>query len=102
MPERRLSRRFNVGWAVTVRGVDTAGTAYDEPSQLENLSSTGAFVYLTKPVGVGSTLEVLIKVPFKRENWMKYPAEVVRVERAPRKVGVAVRFGASRPSFVTH
>ncbi|HLG18077.1 MAG TPA: PilZ domain-containing protein [Blastocatellia bacterium] len=102
MPERRLARRFRVGWTVTVRGIDSAGAAYDEPSHLENLSSTGAFVYLTKPVGVGAELEVRIKVPFKKENWMRYPAEVVRVENAPSKVGVAVRFGASRPVFVAH
>lgn len=102
MPERRLARRFKVGWAVTVKGVDGAGAVYQEPSQIENLSSTGAFIYLKKSVGIGSRLEVMIKMPFKRENWMKYPAEVVRVERAPSKVGVAVRFGASRPTFVTH
>ena len=99
MLERRRARRFTVGWDVTVKGTDDAGQSFDEVGVLENLSSTGAFFYLTRPLRIGAKLEVSIKVPFRRENWMKYSAEVVRIESGARRIGVAMKFDAVRPNF---
>ncbi len=98
--ERRRVRRFKVEWDVTVKGQDITGASLDEVGRLENLSSGGAFLYLTKCVKVGTQLDVWIKVPFKRENWMKYSAEVVRVESLPQNFGVAMKFDSARPAFV--
>jgi pilus assembly protein TadC len=97
--ERRRARRFTVGWDISVKGTDDAGLSFDEAGVLENLSSTGAFFYLTKPLRIGAKLEVSIKVPFRRENWMKYSAEVVRIESGTRRIGIAMKFNTVRPSF---
>jgi PilZ domain-containing protein len=100
VPERRRARRFTIAWKVIVKGTDSAGLAFDEPAELKNLSSGGAFLYLTKSLKIGAKLDVWIKVPFQKENWMRYPAEVVRVEAARSKTGVAMRFDTARPSFI--
>ena len=97
--ERRRGQRFEVGWNVTIKGVDSRGAAFDEEAALRNLSSGGAFLYLTRRVNVGDRLSVWIKVPFKKENWMQYSAEVVRVEKAPSNFGVAMKFDTARPKF---
>lgn len=97
--ERRRARRFRVGWDINVKGTDDAGLSFDEAGVLENLSSTGVFFYLTRPLRIGTKLEVSIKIPFRRENWMKYSAEVVRIESGTRRIGIAMKFDAIRPDF---
>ncbi len=99
MLERRRARRFTVGWEVSVKGMGDDGLSFDEAGVLENLSSTGAFFYLTRPLRIGAKLEVSIKVPFRRENWMRYSAEVVRIESGRRRIGIAMKFDTVRPSF---
>jgi len=99
--ERRDARRFRVGWDVAVKGTDQSGTGFDEAATLEDLSSIGAFLYLPRPVRLGARLELRIRVPFKRNNWMKYSAEVIRVKKkATGNIGVAVRFETARPVFI--
>lgn len=100
--ERRSSRRFQVAWELSVKGTDKGGDRFSEVGRLENLSSGGAFFCLRKRVNLGATLELRIKVPFNKENWMKYSAEVVRVEKADAAVGVAVRFEKAHPIFIKH
>lgn len=96
--ERRSSRRFDVRWDAAVKGADGAGT-FDEQGSLANISSTGAYLSLTKPPSVGAQMELWIRLPMAKDNWMKYPSEVVRIDGQPPRVGVAVRFRAVRPSF---
>ena len=98
--ERRRARRFQVNWEVSVKGEDLTGLSFDEAGRLENLSSSGAFIYMTKTPRLGAKLDVWIKVPFKKENWMKYSAEVLRVESVSDRVGVAMKFDSIRPNFV--
>ena len=98
--ERRNARRFQVSWDVVVKGTDHAGSGFDEAGTLENLSSLGAFLYLPTCVDLGERLEVQIKVPFKRNNWMKYTAEVVRLEQANSRAGIALRFDTAAPVFI--
>jgi len=97
--ERRGAKRFEVEWDVNVRGTDSGGVSFEEAGALNDLSSNGAFLYLSRQVKVGHRLEVRIRVPFKRENWMKYSAEVVRVEEATPRFGVAMKFDTPRPTF---
>lgn len=98
--ERRSARRFQVSWDVAVKGTDQAGSGFDEAGTLENLSSLGAFLYLPRRVNLGERLELRIKLPFKRNNWMTYMAEVVRLEQASARAGVGVRFDTAVPVFV--
>jgi hypothetical protein len=98
--DRRNAGRFQVSWDVNVRGTDQTGSGFDEAGTLENLSSLGAFLYLARRVNLGERLELQIKVPFKRNNWMKYAAEVVRLEQASAKAGVALKFDSVVPVFI--
>ena len=97
--ERRNARRFQVSWDVNVRGTDQIGGGFDEAGTLENLSSVGAFLYLPRLMNLGERLEVQIKVPF-RSNWVKYAAQVVRLEQESAKAGVALKFDTSVPVFL--
>lgn len=98
--ERRNSQRFRLDWYVAVRGTDPSGSSFVEAGSLENLSSKGAFVYLSKGVDLGQMLELQIKIPVRSNNWMDYTAEVVRLEQATTRVGVGVRFDTAVPVFV--
>jgi len=99
-PERRASRRYPVGWVARLKGLDAVGVKFDEAGTIKNLSSTGALVYLTRQVRVGAKLEVMIRVPFGRENWMEYPARVIRID-SDAQTAVAVKFSALKPSFLS-
>jgi hypothetical protein len=97
--ERRGSARRSLKWKATINGNDSNGVSFDEEGVIENLSSTGAFFYLKREVAVGAKLDLAILLPFQKENWMKYSAEVVRVEQVPQKIGVGIRFQNLRPNF---
>ncbi len=98
--ERRKGRRFAVGWPTRLTGIDEAGTPFEHEVCLTNLSSGGAYLVFGRAVPVGARLEVAIKVPFKRERWMRYSGEVIRVDQSSSDIGVALRFDGFRPSFV--
>jgi hypothetical protein len=98
--DRRNARRFDITWEVNIKGTDNKGLSFDEAGALLNLSSNGAFLYIKRELHVGAKVDVLIKIPFKRENWMEYKGEVVRVERDKTRVGVAMKFDAPRPTFI--
>ncbi|HYP27758.1 MAG TPA: PilZ domain-containing protein [Blastocatellia bacterium] len=98
--ERRKARRFDAAWEVSITGTDPSGSSFNETGTLENLSSTGAFLFLTRNFEVGERVDILIKIPFKSDNWMRYSAEIVRVEAAPPRIGVGMRFDTPRPAFV--
>lgn len=97
--ERRKARRVHAGWDAAVKGLDPAGAGFDETANLENLSSLGAFLHLERRVEVGARLELRIKVPFKKNSWMRYSGEVVRVKKIRGNIGVALRFATARPVF---
>ena len=97
--ERRDARRFQVSWDVNVSGTDQTGSGFDEVGTLENLSSVGAFLYLPRLVSLGERLELQIRVPF-RGNWMKYAAQVVRLEQESAEAGVALKFNTAVPIFL--
>jgi PilZ domain len=98
--DRRASRRFQVGWDVTIRRIDGDGKVINEIGNLYNLSSSGSYISLTRGVKVGDKLEVCIKIPVNRECWIRYSAEVVRLQRNNSGVGIGIKFDKSRPEFV--
>jgi hypothetical protein len=100
--ERRTARRFNIGWEVTVTVNDGAGSTIEETGTLGNLSSNGALLLLSRNLDPGTRVEVWIRVPFKRENWMTYSGEVVRSERTATGSGIALRFEIARPGFTVN
>jgi hypothetical protein len=56
---------------------------------------------LANPVAEGTKLDVFIMLPFKGKKWMKYSAQVVRVEEGGHDFGAAVKFEGPRPEFAT-
>lgn len=98
--ERRKARRFQVGWDVAVKRTERTGRSFNETGILGDLSSVGALLYLQRAVPVGERFELRIKVPFKKNNWMKYGAEVVRVKSRTANIGIAVKFDTAKPVFM--
>jgi hypothetical protein len=97
--ERRNSRRFVVDWAVKVDGTSD-GIAFIEAGVVKNISSNGALLSFNRRLEVGSHLDVFIQLPMKKTNWMKYSAEVLRVESLPGEgTMTAVRFSGATPEF---
>jgi hypothetical protein len=97
--ERRNARRFQVSWEVAIKGADPLGRTFDEFGSLENLSSRGALFFMPRRVKPGAKIELQIRVPLKKENWMKYSGEVIRVNKKSGGFGVAVMFDTVRPLF---
>jgi hypothetical protein len=98
--ERRSSRRFHICWNILILSFDDAGSSSYEPGELEDLSSSGAFLYLSRFLKPGTKLIVRIKIPFGKNNWMIYSGEVVRSQSANLMFGIAVRFNTFRPEFI--
>jgi hypothetical protein len=94
--ERRRAQRFAVDWSAIVRGKDASGSNFDETAHLKDVSPRGAFIWLDKPLKVGTNLKIWIRLPFDNERWMSYPAQVLRVE-AGRRFGAALKFRRVRP-----
>jgi c-di-GMP-binding flagellar brake protein YcgR len=99
--ERRTSVRRSLKWQATIKGNDSSGASFGEEGVIENLSSTGAFLYLNREVALGSRIDLTIRLPFQKENWMKYSALVVRIENISQKTGVGIKFDSIRPTFVS-
>ena len=97
--ERRSATRFGVRWNAAIKAKDQAGNDIYEDGTLENLSSFGAFVFLQNPHALGEKIRLEIRIPFRRDNWMSYNGEVVRLEQNQNNTGIAVRFDTARPQF---
>jgi hypothetical protein len=97
--ERRRLPRYGVNWPVKLTGRNSSGVRYYGEGVLENISAGGAFLYTDKSAQVGERVDVSIKLPINQDNWLIYSAEVVRVDCACRKTGLALKFDSSRPAF---
>lgn len=100
MNERRRAKRFQVDWQVRVECSEDGKDGFIETGVLRNISSSGALLFLAKPLSTGTKLDVYFMLPLQGEKWMKYPARVVRVERGVAAVGAAVKFESARPDFL--
>lgn len=100
MPERRQWPRYKIDWLIRLKGQDPSGAEFIETGLADNISANGAFGYVGRHLPLGTKLEVSIQVPHTlRENWLRYTAEIVRVESSGSGVGLALRFDTSRPAF---
>lgn len=96
--ERRRAKRFQVDWQIKVEGNFDGGESFAETGVLRNISSSGALLLLSKAPSQGSALDVYIQLPLQGKKWMKYPAQVIRVEQGSSAV-TAVKFDTARPVF---
>jgi hypothetical protein len=91
--------RYQVDWPFRVKGTDPSGLGILNTGVLSNISSRGAFGYIGRALAVGVRMEISIRLPLREERWIKYSAEIVRVEQAGSRIGVAFKFDTSRPAF---
>ena len=99
MIERRRAKRFQVDWQVRVEAAEDGKDGFIEVGVLRNISSTGALLFLAKPLSTGRKLDIYVMLPLQCKKWMRYPARVVRVERGIAAAGAAVEFDGTRPDF---
>jgi hypothetical protein len=99
--ERRKARRYSADWLIKIAGAGKEGSDFQEVGVLKNLSSNGAFVILPKAPPQNANLEILIKLPASSGIYLKYSADVVRIESMPPKIGVAIRYNKRRPMIIT-
>ena len=97
-PERRGTPRIDKAFPVKVSGTDVNRQAIEADVLLENLSSSGLYLYLPQKVERGASLSVIIRLPSVltgKELGARVAAhgDVVRVElRADGYYGLAVAF----------
>ena len=101
MRERRNSVRHKFTWPATFAGNDADGITFAEEGNIENLSATGTYFYFTRLLSLGARLNLAIRLPGNKDNWMTYSGEVVRIEPAIERAGVAVKFATVKPHFVS-
>src|SRR5690348_9933465 len=97
--ERRAAKRFQVDWQILVESDGASGERISNDGTLFNISSSGALLSLTRPLATGANLDVYVKLPLTGPKWMKYPAQVIRVEVGDSAVAAAVRFQTLKPVF---
>lgn len=91
-PEKRSTRRFSFNLPVTVKSLD--GGIRELQGHTRDVSSRGAFVFLSSEAEEGATIEFVMTLP--AEVTMADPIRVsctgriLRVERSEKKQGIAV------------
>ena len=80
---------------VWLRGLDESGLKFRANSLVDNISSGGLYLQLSRPVSVGARLFVVVGMVSGARIAAK--GEVARIERRPHDLcGVAVRFTQTR------
>ena len=97
---RRQARRFGMMWPVVVRGFDQHGEAFQEFCFLENLSPTGACLGLMRSLAVGATIEMDVRTPLSRKQWLRYFGKIIYVGHPAKPQATGIRFDSARPVFV--
>jgi hypothetical protein len=99
--DRRKWQRYEVNWPFQIEGVDKYGHAFWADGVLHDISARGSSGYCLDPPEAGTRVVISIKMPVKGENWVRYLAEIVRVNDSQPGRFVAVKFESARPVFYT-
>jgi hypothetical protein len=97
--DRRKWRRYEVNWPFSIEGIDKNGQAFWANGSLCDISARGSSGYCFDPPDVGTRVVVSIKVPFKGDKWIRYLADIIRVEQAQSRTLIALKFESTRPVF---
>jgi hypothetical protein len=95
--ERRQKPRINAHFNARVRGVDTAGEAFDVDTLIDDLSASGLYLRMPKKIEVDGKLFIVIQLSPKLEGRpsgrIAIRAVVVRTDSYPEAlIGVGVSF----------
>ncbi len=104
--ERRHDLRVELPFSAVVRGVDGTGDRFEEEVVLESLSARGLYVRLRRPMAIGTTLFICVKLWLSDDADVRGPqvavlGTVVRAEGQPdNRCGIAVTFDRHRFLYV--
>jgi hypothetical protein len=70
-----------------------------ESGRVRNISSSGALLILKAGLEVGSRVEIYVRLPMEKANWMKYSGRVSRIDWLGSELLTAVSFDGARPEF---
>ena len=96
---RRKWPRYEVDWQFQMEGVDGNGRVFWADGTLHDISARGSSGYCFDPPENGTRVVVSIRMPFESDNWIRYIAEIVRIEESEEGTLVALQFVSSRPVF---
>jgi hypothetical protein len=99
LTERREVQRFQVNWPIKVSVMEADGSPSEKTGTLRDICSKGAYGLFTNRFEIRPSVKVMIRLPLWGENWMSYPATVLRVEPLGSGAGIAFTFDAVQPSF---
>jgi hypothetical protein len=100
--ERRSMPRIELPFPAIVRGVDRCGERFELHTPLDNLSATGLYLRLARPVEPGATLFIVVRLTTTPGQWTVGPGvaargTVLRVDpRSGGAFGLAVAFRRHR------
>ena len=99
--ERRMSPRVAAPYPVRLKSTDSEGRRFKEETLIENLSSGGLYLRLTRAVPIGAEVALAARLSTMDEmvDGLRLAARgtVVRVEPKPEgDYGVAVKFNHRR------
>jgi len=99
--ERRSTPRIELPFPATVRGIDRSGERFELATLLDNLSATGLYLRLARPVEPGATLFVVVRFAVAPAAVLAAPGVAARgvvvwVEPQPGAWGVAMKFTRQR------
>lgn len=96
---RRKWQRYEVNWPFQIEGVDRDGKVFWTDGYLRDISARGSSGHCFCPPDAGTRIVISIRIPFKGEQWMRYLAEIVRVEQDEPGTFIALKFESSHPIF---
>jgi len=98
---RRGAQRYALSWGARVTVHGPASEITELSGTVRDLSSSGAFIYLSGSVQVGRPVSVSIRLPLEKEIWMNLTGTVIRIMKQTDRDGIAIKFDQKRPEFVS-
>ena len=101
-PERRSEERVDLPFPALVRGMDATGHRFAIEVVLDNLSASGLYLRLARPIGQGARLFICVQLALTADPNAHAPRAalhgiVLRAEpQADGRIGVAVAFERHR------
>ena len=100
-PDRRIKPRINCNYPAVVKGSDVLGKDYEDKAKAVNLSVSGIYLLIFRPIMVNSELAVTVAFPTGTLNLkssrLATNGKVVRCEIKPNGAyGIAIKFDRYR------
>lgn len=88
--ERRQAERMRLKLPVLVKGTNEMGKRFTEKAFLEDLSSSGAYLFLSTPVNTDCRMSMIID---PEQSGLAVRSRIIRLAKGNKKNGIGVVFG---------